>query len=216
MSEFHVGRLARAVVAAAAVAVTGLSTGVAASAEAAKVRIAMLVADSMLPAMHANEKGYFKDAGIEAELIPIQGGPAIVAAIASGEAEVGYAAVVAAVIAVIVAEMLAGRNGIGFMLFKKAFAIRTAEVFALMFITALMGVVLNRCVAGLRWLVTGWHIRMMERPPMPARSPTTSTSIPASSSATGTRPSARSGGPGERVRRVRLAAGRFRAPDCVF
>ena len=94
MSEIHVGRLARAVVAAAAVAVAGLNTGVAASAEAAKVRIAMLVADSMLPAMYANEKGYFKDAGIEAELIPVQGGPAVVAAIASGEAEVGYAAVV--------------------------------------------------------------------------------------------------------------------------
>lgn len=78
-------------------------------------------------------------------------------------AGIRYAATIA-MIAVIVSEMLAGRDGIGFMLFKKAFAIRTAEVFALMFVTALMGVVLNRLVGALRWLVTGWHIRMMERP----------------------------------------------------
>jgi ABC-type nitrate/sulfonate/bicarbonate transport system permease component len=78
-------------------------------------------------------------------------------------AGIRYAATIA-LIAVIVSEMLAGRDGIGFMLFKKAFAIRTAEVFALMFVTALMGVALNRAVAGLRWLVTGWHIQMMERP----------------------------------------------------
>jgi ABC-type nitrate/sulfonate/bicarbonate transport system permease component len=78
-------------------------------------------------------------------------------------AGVRYATTIS-VIAVIVAEMLAGRDGIGFMLFKKAFALRTAEVFALMLVTALGGVVLNSLVAGARWLLTGWHIRMMERP----------------------------------------------------
>ncbi len=78
-------------------------------------------------------------------------------------AGIRYAATIA-MIAVIVAEMLAGRDGIGFMLFKKAFAIRTAEVFALMFVTALMGVALNRVVGLLRWLLTGWHIQMMDRP----------------------------------------------------
>ncbi len=93
MSKLRLSRLMRTglAVAAAAMAV-GTSTG--AIAENAKVRIAMLVADSMLPAMYANEKGYFKDAGIDAELIPVQGGPAVVAAVASGEAEVGYSAVV--------------------------------------------------------------------------------------------------------------------------
>ncbi len=94
MSKLRLSRLMRAgLIAAAAVAVTlGASAG--AIAENAKVRIAMLVADSMLPAMYANEKGNFAGAGIDAELIPVQGGPAVVAAIASGEAEVGYSAVV--------------------------------------------------------------------------------------------------------------------------
>jgi ABC-type nitrate/sulfonate/bicarbonate transport system permease component len=78
-------------------------------------------------------------------------------------AGIRYAATIS-VIAVIVAEMLAGRNGIGFMLFKKAFALRTAEVFGLMLMTALGGVTLNGLVSGARWILTGWHIRMMERP----------------------------------------------------
>ncbi len=64
----------------------------AAWADNAKVRIAYLVADSMLPAMYANDKGYFKDAGIDLDMIAVQGGPAVVAAIASGDADIGYAA----------------------------------------------------------------------------------------------------------------------------
>lgn len=74
-----------------------------------------------------------------------------------------YAATIS-LIAVIVAEMLAGRDGLGFMIFKKAFAMRTAEVFALMFLVGINGVVLNGLVGWLRRRVTGWHIRMMERP----------------------------------------------------
>jgi NitT/TauT family transport system substrate-binding protein len=66
----------------------------AAWADNVKVRFAYLVADSMLPALYANDKGYFKEAGIDAEFTAVQGGPAAVAAIASGEADVGYAAVV--------------------------------------------------------------------------------------------------------------------------
>ncbi len=61
-------------------------------AENTKVRFAYLVADSMLPALYANDKGWFTEAGIDAEFIAVQGGPTVVAAIASGEAEVGYAA----------------------------------------------------------------------------------------------------------------------------
>lgn len=64
----------------------------AAFAENVKVRVAYLVADSMLPALYANDKGYFKDAGIDAEFTAVQGGPAVVAAIASGDADIGYAA----------------------------------------------------------------------------------------------------------------------------
>lgn len=73
-----------------------------------------------------------------------------------------YAATIS-LIAVIVSEMLAGRDGIGFMIFKKAFALRTPEVFGLMFLVGINGVLLNGLVNLLRRGVTGWHIRMMER-----------------------------------------------------
>lgn len=73
-----------------------------------------------------------------------------------------YAATIS-LIAVIVSEMLAGRDGIGFMIFKKAFGLRTAEVFGLMFLVGVNGVLLNGFVNLLRRAVTGWHIRMMER-----------------------------------------------------
>jgi ABC-type nitrate/sulfonate/bicarbonate transport system permease component len=74
-----------------------------------------------------------------------------------------YAATIS-LIAVIVAEMLAGRDGIGFMTFKKALALRTPEVLALMLLVGINGIVLNGLVGLLRRGLTGWHIRMMERP----------------------------------------------------
>ena len=83
----------RAVLGGVAVAAV-LATTVSAWAENTKVRFAYLVADSMLPALYAQDKGYFAALGIDAEFIPVQGGPAVVAAIASGEADVGYAALV--------------------------------------------------------------------------------------------------------------------------
>ena len=73
-----------------------------------------------------------------------------------------YAATIS-LIAVIVSEMLAGRDGVGFMIFKKAFALRTPEVFALMFLVAINGVMLNGIVNLLRRAFTGWHMGMMER-----------------------------------------------------
>jgi ABC-type nitrate/sulfonate/bicarbonate transport system substrate-binding protein len=72
--------------AALAVAATG------AFADNVKVRLAFLMADSMLPMMYAQEKGYFKDAGIDLETTAVQGGPAVVAAVASGDADIGYSA----------------------------------------------------------------------------------------------------------------------------
>jgi ABC-type nitrate/sulfonate/bicarbonate transport system substrate-binding protein len=71
-----------------------MASAMGASAENAKLRLAFLFADSMLPALHAQEKGYFKDAGLDVEATPVQGGPAAVAALASGEADVAYAAFV--------------------------------------------------------------------------------------------------------------------------
>ena len=73
-----------------------------------------------------------------------------------------YAATIS-LIAVVVAEMLAGRDGLGFMLIRKAFAMRISEVYALMFVCALNGVVINALVNLARWKVTGWHMRMTER-----------------------------------------------------
>lgn len=73
-----------------------------------------------------------------------------------------YAATIA-LIAVIVSEMLAGRDGLGFMIFKKSFANRTADVFALMFAVAVTGVVLSTAVNLLRNAIVGWHKEMSVR-----------------------------------------------------
>lgn len=77
-------------------------------------------------------------------------------------AGIRYAATIS-LIAVVVAEMLAGRDGLGFMLIRKAFAMRIPEVYALMFVCALNGVVMNALVNALRWRVTGWQLRMTGR-----------------------------------------------------
>jgi ABC-type nitrate/sulfonate/bicarbonate transport system substrate-binding protein len=68
-----------------------MTAGVA-EAENAKVRFAYLLADSMLPIMAAQKAGAYEKAGIDLELTEVQGGPAVVAAIAAGEADIGYAA----------------------------------------------------------------------------------------------------------------------------
>jgi len=73
-------------------AATVLILALTASAQDTKLRIAYFLADSMLPALYAEQKGYFAEAGLAPEFIAVQGGPAVVAAIASGEADVGYAA----------------------------------------------------------------------------------------------------------------------------
>lgn len=78
-------------------------------------------------------------------------------------AGIRYAATIS-LIAVIVSEMLAGRDGIGFMIYKKANGLRIPEVFGLMFLVAFSGVALNLLVAILRRSMTAWHMGMMERP----------------------------------------------------
>lgn len=76
-------------------------------------------------------------------------------------AGIRYAATIC-LIAAIVCEMLAGRDGLGFMLFKKAFGQRIPDVFALMFLCALMGAVLNGATNFARHWVTGWNLKMQE------------------------------------------------------
>lgn len=67
-------------------------TATAAQAENVKLRFAYLLADSMLPIIAAQKAGAYEKAGIDLELTEVQGGPAVVAAIAAGEADIGYAA----------------------------------------------------------------------------------------------------------------------------
>jgi len=81
----------RAVLGGVAVAAV-FASGALAWAEGTKLRVAYFLADSMLPALYAQDKGYFAEAGLDPEFIAVQGGPAVVAAIASGEADIGYAA----------------------------------------------------------------------------------------------------------------------------
>lgn len=57
-----------------------------------KIKFAYLKTTSMVPFFFAEQKGYFKAEGIDLELVPVQGGPAVAAAVASGSAQIGYAA----------------------------------------------------------------------------------------------------------------------------
>lgn len=64
-------------------------------------------------------------------------------------------------IATVVTEMLSGRNGIGYLLFYKAFALQVADVIALTLICGFNGILLTQLVRLLRLIFTRWHVRMM-------------------------------------------------------
>lgn len=64
-----------------------------------KLKFAYLRTSVMVPFFYADQKGYFKQEGLDVELIQVQGGPAVAAAIASGSAQIGYAAPTPIVIA---------------------------------------------------------------------------------------------------------------------
>lgn len=88
--SFHrFGRGLAAALFAGAAIMSSLST---AAAENAKLRFAYVLADSDLPILIAQKNGDFAKAGLDVELTEVQGGPAVVAAIASGSADLGYAA----------------------------------------------------------------------------------------------------------------------------
>ena len=65
-----------------------------------------------------------------------------------------------ALIGSVVTDMFAGQNGLGYLLFERAFALRVADVFALTLLCGLNGMVFNQMVLWLRRLVIGWHERM--------------------------------------------------------
>jgi len=67
-----------------------MSTGAAQAQE--KVKFAYLRTQVMMPFLYAEQKGYFGQEGLAIEFVPVQGGPAVAAAIASGSAHIGYAA----------------------------------------------------------------------------------------------------------------------------
>lgn len=56
------------------------------------VRFAQFKVTTLVPFAYGLEKGYFKDEGIDLQMINVQGGPAAGAAIASGSADIGYSA----------------------------------------------------------------------------------------------------------------------------
>ena len=60
-------------------------------------------------------------------------------------------------LAAVAVEMLAGQNGLGFLLYDAAFTLRTADLFALLMVAGLSGVAMNALVAGARRLASGWH-----------------------------------------------------------
>lgn len=85
---------------AAAVAALAVATSLPASAaDLSKVRFAYLKTLELMPFFYGQEKGYFKDAGVDLEMIAVPGGPAVGAAIASGSADIGYSALTPMMIA---------------------------------------------------------------------------------------------------------------------
>jgi ABC-type nitrate/sulfonate/bicarbonate transport system permease component len=59
--------------------------------------------------------------------------------------------------ATIAAEMLAGQNGLGYMLYETAFSLRIPEMFALLVVAGVNGVLLNAAVVRGRRTLAGWH-----------------------------------------------------------
>lgn len=62
----------------------------------------------------------------------------------------------------VAAEMLAGSNGIGFMLYDAAFSLQTPQTFALLLIIGVHGLLLNRLVMALRRTVAGWQDQLAQ------------------------------------------------------
>lgn len=65
-----------------------------------------------------------------------------------------------ALIAAVASEMLAGKDGLGFLLFDTAFSLRISEMFAVMLMAALNGILLNQLVVWLRSPFAGWQDKL--------------------------------------------------------
>lgn len=65
-----------------------------------------------------------------------------------------------ALLATVAAEMLAGQSGLGFLLYDAAFTLRTADMFAIMVVIGILGLLLNTLVRQASRLAIGWHLSM--------------------------------------------------------
>lgn len=63
----------------------------------------------------------------------------------------------AALIASVASEMLAGKDGLGFLLYDAAFSLRTREMFAAMLVAAFNGILFNQLVLWARRPFAGWQ-----------------------------------------------------------
>jgi len=61
----------------------------------------------------------------------------------------------------VVTDLFAGQDGLGYLLFERAFALRVPDVLALSVLCGINGMLFNQMVLLLRRLVIGWHERMM-------------------------------------------------------
>lgn len=66
-----------------------------------------------------------------------------------------------ALIAAVAAEMIAGRDGLGFYLIDAGFTLRVPETFAGLLAAMVAGLLINSLVAALRGVCVGWHDVMM-------------------------------------------------------
>ena len=85
--------------------------------------------------------------------------PSVVAAVAAISA-VGIAIGLGlALIVTVVAEMIAGSEGIGYYLMTMQFAMRAGDMYAAILLLALLGYVLNLCMLGVERRVLHWFQR---------------------------------------------------------
>jgi ABC-type nitrate/sulfonate/bicarbonate transport system permease component len=65
------------------------------------------------------------------------------------------------VIGSVVTDLFAGQDGLGYLLFERAWALRIPDVFALTVVCGMCGMLFNEMVLRLRRIFIGWHEKMM-------------------------------------------------------
>ena len=79
--------------------VAGMPLGVSAQTPLQPLRIVTAPTEIPISMINANDLGYFKDAGIDAQIIALNNGPAGIAAVLSGAADIGFASTLSLVVA---------------------------------------------------------------------------------------------------------------------